>query len=34
LETKGDTKVAIAAVDDKRQLAAVFTCSLPGDVGT
>ena len=31
LETKGATKVPIAAIDDKRQITAVFTCSMRGD---
>jgi ribosomal protein S21 len=31
LEIKGAKKVPIAAIDDKRQLTAVFTCSLAGD---
>lgn len=31
LETKGATKVPIAAIDDKRQITAVFTCTLRGD---
>ena len=30
LEEKGSQKVAITAIDDKRQLTAVFTCSLAG----
>jgi hypothetical protein len=31
LETKGSKKVPIIALDDKRQLTAVFTCSLAGE---
>ena len=31
LETKGATKVPIAAIDDKRQITAVFTYSMRGD---
>ena len=31
LQTKGATKVPITAIDDKRQITAVFTCSARGD---